>query len=121
MVDMKLEKEILRYSKNNGYPISEYNAITCSCGAKELYLCSDDEEGGAYVVCPKCNLEQNIENSCQHIEQAYNNICTCDNEKLMVGVGKAYYADSHDTRWVYVGAQCNRCDLVGVYADWSER
>jgi len=117
---MKLEQEILRYSTKNGYAITSYTDINCSCGSSEFHLYSDDNEGGAFVVCSKCRAEQDIENSRGYIKEALNNICNCDNDKLKIGVGKAYYPDSNDNRWVYIGAECGKCGLLGVYVDWKE-
>lgn len=117
---MSLKKEIERYSKLNGYPISDYYEITCSCGCNEFHVFSDDEEGGAYVVCPGCGEEKDIEDSRQYIEKALNNVCNCENDHLVIGVGKAYYEASNDPRWVYIGCHCNKCGLDGVYVDWKQ-
>ena len=117
---MSLEIEIERYSGLNGYPIAEFEQLFCGCGASEFCLFSDDEEGGAFVVCAKCDQEINIENSKRYIEVKQQNICKCDNEILHVGTGKAYFEDSTDLRWVYVGAECSVCGLAGVYVDWKE-
>jgi hypothetical protein len=117
---MKLECEIKRYSENNGYPISTYEAISCSCGEKQFHLYSDDEEGGAYVVCASCGIDWEIESSRKYIEQPLNNICNCDNDRLNIGIGKAYYAASNEPRWIYIGAHCKRCGLSGAYVDWKE-
>lgn len=118
---MKLEQEVLRYSRKNGFPISEFQELTCLCGSLKFHLYSDDEEGGAYVICSQCHTDQDIENSRQYIEEACNNICNCENDHLKVGVGKAFYKDSNELCWVYVGAHCDKCGLAGVYSDWKER
>ncbi|PHS16449.1 MAG: hypothetical protein COA78_03735 [Blastopirellula sp.] len=118
---MNLEQEIKRYSKMNGYLIATYEPINCACGGKEFNLHSDDTEGGAYAVCLECKAEHDLENSRQYIEEAIFNICHCDNDRFEIGVGKAYYDDSTDTQWVYVGASCKACELEGVYVDWQVR
>ncbi len=117
---MVLEKEIKRYSKLNGFPISEFNPFVCSCGHKEFELFSDDDEGGAYVVCSSCGLDQDLENSRRYIENNQQNVCNCDNADLNIGIGKAFHSNSNDVSWVYVGAHCNKCDLSGVYVDWKQ-
>ena len=117
---MSLKKEIERYSKLNGYYISSYEEINCSCGSNEFHLYSDDGEGGAYVICSTCKTELDIESSREYMEDPQSNICRCDNEDLNVGVGKAHYSESNDPRWVYVGAHCNKCGLDGVYVDWKQ-
>lgn len=117
---MSLNKEVERYSKLNGYPISNYEDISCTCGGDEFHLYSDDDEGGAFVICVACKAEHDIESSRDYIEESQNNICNCDNDRLNIGVGKAYYPESNDPRWVYVGAHCGKCGLDGVYVDWKQ-
>ncbi len=117
---MNLEKEIERYSKLNGYPISSYKNINCSCGGKEFYLYSDDDNGGAFLICTASKAEHDIENSRAYIEVPQNNICNCDNDNLNIGVGKACYSGSSDPRWIYIGAHCGKCGLDGVYVGWKE-
>lgn len=117
---MSLKKEIERYSKLNGYPVSSYEDIRCTCGNNEFLLYSDDDEGGCVVICSVCNTRQDIENSREYIEVAQQNICNCDNDSLNIGVGKAYYSKSNEPRWVYVGAHCGKCNLDGVYVDWKQ-
>ncbi|MBW3228118.1 hypothetical protein [Marinobacter adhaerens] len=117
---MELEKEIQRYSKLNGYPIDVYEPVVCSCGCSELQLYSDDDEGGAIALCTECGSEIDIENSKSYMEDPVQNLCGCDNDRLKLGVGKSYYSDSREVRWVYVGCHCGKCNLVGVYVDWKE-
>ena len=117
---MSLKVEIERYSKLNGYKATDYSEVVCPCGTKELKLFSDDDEGGAYVLCPQCNQEIDLEESRHYIEVETSNICNCDNEILTVGIGKAYHQDSHDPRWVYIGCHCKQCGLSGVYVDWKQ-
>ena len=119
MENLDLEKEVKRYSEVNGYSISAYESVKCKCGNHQFHLYSDDTEGGAYIICSACNSEKDIENSKKYIEEHTNNICNCNNSNLVIGVGKAFYEDSEDPRWVYVGAKCNKCSLVGVYVDWK--
>lgn len=118
---MNLEKEILRYSKLNGYAISDFEKLSCSCGSEKFRLYSDDVEGGAFAICTQCNHEIDIETSKRVIEDKQQNICTCDNEFLRIGIGKAFYNDTKKIRWIYIGAACNDCGLLGVYVDWNER
>jgi len=116
----ELKQEILRYSKLNGYPIDDFNRIECSCGAVDFHLYSDDEEGGAYLICPYCQLEHDVEKSRDYILEAERNICLCENEELQVAVARAYYPDSSDPSWIYLGGHCTKCGLSGVYVDWKQ-
>ena len=115
----ELQKEMLRYSELNGYPISEFSEAACNCGNRDFHLFSDDEEGGAFLVCPDCGKEHDLEASKNYIAQAQQNICSCEHEKLSIGIGKAFYESSTDIRWVYIGARCPKCALSGVYVDWK--
>ncbi|MCJ8339852.1 MAG: hypothetical protein MJK10_15395 [Pseudomonadales bacterium] len=117
---MSLKKEIERYSNLNGYPTTSYEELNCDCGSKEFRLYSDDDEGGAFGICVTCNSEYDIENSREYIEEALNNVCNCDSELLSLAVGKAFYPESNESRWVYVGAHCGKCGLDGVYVDWKQ-
>lgn len=117
---MNLKKEIERYSKLNGYPSSSYEDIRCSCDNNEFQLYSDDNEGGCFLKCSVCKVEQDIEDSREYIENAQQNICNCDNDSLNIGVGKAYYSESNELKWVYIGAHCGKCNLDGVYVDWKQ-
>lgn len=117
-----LRTRMLRYSKANGYPISRYAPVKCSCGQSELKLWSDDTQGGAYAVCPDCETQIDIMQSHAYADDPIHNVCDCSNEKLLLNVGVAVYDNgSDDVRWVYVGGLCRKCNLAGVYADWHER
>ena len=118
---MNIQKEILRYSKLNQYPIDQFDQLVCTCASKEFELYSDDEEGGALAVCVSCGAQHDIEKSAKYIEQRVQNVCRCGSANLNIGIGKSYYPDTTDVRWMYIGAGCKMCNLVGVYVDWQER
>lgn len=118
---MKLRDEINRYAEKVGYVPREVTIQKCSCGCDLFTLISDDEEGGAFATCRKCGSERDIQASRNYINTPVHNICTCDSSFLKLAIGVAYYENSNDARWVYVGGQCPDCELVGVYADWQER
>ena len=118
---MSIKKELQRYSKLNGYEISVYDQIICTCKNNKFKLYSDDTESAAYVTCSSCGKQHSIENSAQYIENPQQNVCACNNPNLYIGAGKALYDKSKDTRWVYIGAECSKCGLTGVYVDWNER
>lgn len=118
----KLKKEVLRYSKLNGYPVSRFEAVECGCNQEELLLFSNDNQGGAFAECPTCSSQIDIMNSREYAEDPDHNVCSCENKTLLLGVGLALYDDgTGDVRWVYVGALCRKCGLAGVYTDWQER
>ncbi len=55
------------------------------------------------------------------MEDVAQNTRACAQEELLLMTGVALYSNSDDIRWVYVGAKCPDCGLVGVYTDWAER
>jgi hypothetical protein len=120
-LSMTLESQVTDYSKSNGSIITSFELLACDCGCEQFLLFSDDNEGGAYVVCTSCKNEHDIQNSKSYIESEDHNICNCENEILNIGIGKSFYPDSTDIKWLYVGASCNECGLAGVYVDWHER
>lgn len=118
---MSFRSSIDRYSKANDSQITTFEELKCECGQDAFELYSDDTEGGAYIVCSACKKEYDIENSKQYIEEVERNVCHCGNEHLKIGLGKSYYPQSTDIKWLYVGGSCDDCDLSGVYVDWLER
>lgn len=118
---MTLKNALEQYARNNEYPIDKYELLACACGSESFHLFSDDEESGAYVRCLACGLAKDIEESRGYIETERHNVCTCENRDLKIGLGWAFYANTTDVRWVYVGAECPECKLAGVYVDWAER
>ena len=71
---MTNHEAIVGYSKSNGYIATELTDKKCTCGSNQFKLFSDDEEGGAFVICSSCTTEQDIENSKEYIEEPYQNI-----------------------------------------------
>ncbi len=117
----KLEDEIVRYSKLNGYEATLFHSIVCKCGGDEFKLFSDDNEGGCCAECIRCGDRISVCDSADYMEDIVQNTCSCEHEALKLMTGAALYEDSTDIRWIYVGASCPKCSLVGVYVDWNER
>ena len=117
-----LKDEVASYADENGYPVSRFEPVRCACGQEELLLFSDDDEGGAFAECPSCRTQTDIMNSRDYAQDPVQNVCNCDHERLLLGVGTAVHDDgTDDIRWVYVGGLCKNCGLAGVYTDWHER
>lgn len=121
MNSQKFIKEITDYGKSNAYIPTAFNLLSCSCGHQLFKMFSDDEEGGCGILCAKCDEGISVEGSADYMEDVAQNTCTCGSEELYVMVGKSFYRDATDVRWVYVGGMCPVCDLSGVYVDWAER
>jgi hypothetical protein len=116
-----LHKEILRYSKLQGYMVDHFADIKCSCGADTFHLFSDDVAGVAVRVCSVCDIDSYIGDSEEYLEEAepQKSICICGEEVFHITVGVSLYRGTEDVRWLYVGCRCPACGLVGVYADWK--
>ena len=42
-----------------------------------------------------------------------------DEPLFEISTGAAFYTDSTDVRWFYIGCRCVACGLVGCYGDWK--
>jgi hypothetical protein len=111
-----------KYAIANGYPIEEFTNIICDeCDEEFFELYSDENEQGAFLTCIECEKKHDIENSKQYLEKELYYKCKCNNCFLKIAIGKAFYENSKDIRWVYVGGHCTECNLSGVYVNWNER
>lgn len=115
-----IRQEIERYSAENGFPANDFEPLVCDCGCEEFTLFSDARGGGALAVCAECEMNLSIYDSADFIEDIGQNICECGHDRLYLMTGMAHYPDTVDVRWVYVGAKCTACGLVGVFVDWEE-
>ncbi len=118
---MTLHEAILDYAENVGYEPTKFSDLSCDCGSFLFKLYSDDTEGGAVAVCSKCGDKKDILESERYIQNREQNICNCDAENLKIASGLAFYEGTSDARWAYIGCECPKCGLTGVYVDWQER
>ena len=116
-----LKAEVLRYSNVNGYPAETFTAMTCTCGGDQFTLYGNESGDAALAVCCACEENHSVYDSADFMDDVGQHVCACDAEALHLMIGLAFHEDTTDARWVYVGAKCVACDLVGVYIDWNER
>ncbi len=116
-----LRDEIIRYSKQNGYPAQHFSDAICKCGAHQFRLALDEAEGAAVRRCVSCGGEHPIGDSGGYLENAELEECgcPCGNDDLEITVGVALYDQSNDVRWLYVACRCPKCSLAAVYGDWK--
>lgn len=109
------------YSAANGYAAERMEDLRCGCGAEQLNLLLDDEEGAAVQSCPSCQQQAPLGDSAEFLAEA--NLgeceCPCGGSRFEVTTGVAFYRGSTDVRWFYVGCRCPACGLVGCYGDWK--
>jgi hypothetical protein len=113
--------ELARFSGLNEYPIDRVTDLQCECGSKRLGLLMDDEEGAAVQVCAACQRQTPIGDSADYLEDAnlVTRECVCGGLQFEISTGAAFYKDSTDIQWFYVGCRCVACGLVGCYGDWK--
>ena len=113
--------EYLRGYSEDGYPALHFADAVCTCSGRIFLLALDEAEGAALRKCTGCGDEHAIGDSEESLEDAELEECgcPCGAEGLELTVGVALYAESEDVRWIYLGARCPHCGLVGCYGDWK--
>lgn len=128
-----LREEMRRFSSAS-YAISRDHAPACACGggvmaeafgAGTFFIAADDEEGGAALICGNCGSEGFVADSQRYMRPAILDDeawceCVCGKRDFHVLVAAAFYQDSTDVRWWYVGGRCVHCGVLGVYVDWKD-
>jgi len=115
------KSEVINYGESNGYTPSSFELITCTKGHELFEMYSDYTKGGCGIICTECDEGISVADSADYMEEIVQNTCVCESEKFYIMLAKAYYEDSADVRWVYIGGMCPNCRLAGVYVDWAER
>jgi hypothetical protein len=72
-------------------------------------------------VCGTCGDDHAIGDSDEFLDEAEleEKECLCESPLFELTIGVALYADSNDVRWLYVGARCPACGVLGCYGDWK--
>lgn len=115
-----LKAEIVRVSTEDGHAATVFDALVCDCGSETFTLFSDEKVGGALAVCSACEVNHSIYDTADFLEDIGQNICACEHEVFCLMVGYTLDEDGENATWVYVGAECTQCGLVGVFVDWEE-
>jgi len=116
-----IPEALLAYSKGS-YPASRFADAICVCGCRTFLFATDDENGAAERQCTACESASLIANSAEVEEEMelVQSECTCEGDVFELTLGLAVYTDEPGaTRWIYVGARCVECSLVGCYVDWK--
>lgn len=113
--------EIIRYSRKNGYPATQFAGCICHCGGTQFRLALDDDQGVAVRTCIGCSSQHPIGDSEEYLEEAELGecACPCEAEVFEIAIGVSLYDDTDDVRWLYVGCRCLDCGLTAVYGDWK--
>lgn len=120
-ISTPIQKELLRYSKKNGYPVQQFAESKCKCGSKAFNLLVDDNEGCALRKCVSCSNEHYIGDSKEFASEAQLEecACPCSHEIFEITAGVALYDESNDVSWIYLGCTCANCGMLAVYGDWK--
>ena len=115
-----IPEALKRYGSDNSVPTMFADAV-CICGSRPFGLEVDEEQGVAVRVCVACSLAHPMADSAEYLDVASLESCEClcDARRFELTMGLALYEDSEDVRWLYIGARCSVCGLVGCYGDWK--
>lgn len=123
MNEVRLKSQIIHYSTDNGYLAEHFATAKCGeCGGTVFNILMNENEGVAVRTCVSCDNEHGIGDSDDYfdeVDEVYPVKCTCDGDQFEIMAGVALYQDSEDVRWFYLGCECVRCGLSGVYGDWK--
>lgn len=117
-----VRQELARWSRGNGYAATRFADAHCAlCGGVHFRLALDEDAGVAVRTCAACGEAHAMADGADFLDDAELEecACPCGNEELELTLGAALYADGETVRWLYVGARCPACGLVGVYGEWK--
>ncbi|SNT32805.1 hypothetical protein SAMN05421770_107214 [Granulicella rosea] len=103
------------------YKTDLFRLSTCKCGGTAFSLLADEDEGCAQRICARCGEEHFLCDSEDYLEDATLEAweCVeCEGAVANVGVGFSLYEDG-EIRWLYVGARCAACGMLGCYSSWK--
>ncbi len=119
----KLKSQIIEYSAKNAYVAEHFATPRCAhCGCGRFAIVMNESEGVAARICASCDAEHGIGDSDDYfddVEEVGLVQCACGGEEFEIMAGVALYEGSSDVRWFYLGCECTRCGLSGVYGDWK--
>jgi hypothetical protein len=113
--------DYLREFSRDIYAIDHSRNLVCTCSNTTFLLYTDEDQGVAVRECTACENVHPIGDSDEYLEEAEpeQNICLCEKEVFQLVIGVALYRESSDIKWLYVGARCIACGLVGCYGEWK--
>jgi hypothetical protein len=92
--------ELLRYSRQNGYPAQHFADAVCKCSGRTFRIRLDDTEGVAVRVCVSCGSEHSVGDRVEYLADAelQECECPCGGDAFEVTAGVSLYDDSEDIR-----------------------
>ncbi len=111
----------LKVLTEDGYGVQAFRLARCACGSERFELEADGNEGTARRTCAACGAQQFMCDSAEYWDEAEPEAWSCvecKSKHANVGVGFALL-ESGEVRWIYLGARCASCGILGCYADWK--
>jgi RNase P subunit RPR2 len=115
-----ISKYLIEFTEHRA---NETKIVKCKkCTADSFTFEFDEAEGAIEVTCDKCGEKWLLLDSdefwedCEDIAQAQCPECECENFNVGVAFERR---DDGDVKWVYVGARCTGCGLIGLFVDWK--
>jgi hypothetical protein len=115
-----LDIEVRDFGSANGDPANHIVRSVCTdCQSSTFWMQVSEEDGVALHVCTSCKLSSFIGDSAELWEDADTGDATCPCGKKVFQIAVGYCLDPQgDVTWMIVGAQCEACSELGIYADW---
>jgi hypothetical protein len=119
--ETNLRQYLTVFSIANKYVAEHYIEAKCVCGNTVFKLELDDIEGVAIRICTECQNLHYIGDSKEFLERSELDSCECQcgNDAFEITVGVALYRESSAVKWMYIGARCVDCKIVGCFGDWK--
>jgi hypothetical protein len=112
---------VTEFGSAAGEPADRVVEVVCrSCSGTTFWMECSEEDGVARRTCTSCHKLAYIGDSEELWAEADSGdaMCPCGTKVFRLAVGYCLDAQGEIT-WIIVGARCESCRHVGVYADWS--
>lgn len=113
--------EYLEAYTADSYPAARVIDSVSTCGARELVLDADPDEGCARWTCSACDEQRYIGDSDEYWSEASPErlVCPeCKGETYNISVGFSLRHDG-EVKWLTIGNRCVQCGLLGSFVDWK--
>ncbi len=112
---------VTEFGSAAGDPADHIVEVVCrKCSGTTFWMECSEEDGVARRTCTSCHHMAYIGDSEELWAEADSGdaMCPCGKKIFRLAVG--YCLDPNgEVTWMIVGARCESCGNVGVYADWS--